>query len=90
MNLFLTVLVAGMAVAYVNELIGRLLEFFIDTRLVKQLLSAPLSYGAVWILGISGLKLAVAIPASGFVALGIMMLLNRPLNIQQVVQRKLP
>jgi hypothetical protein len=90
MDIFFYTVVAGMAVTYVSELIGSTVERLFDPRLLKRIISLPLSVGATWLIGLHGIRLAVVAPAAGFFSLAIMIILNRPVHVQQVVQRRLP
>jgi hypothetical protein len=79
-----------MAITYATELIGSIVGRLFDPTLLKRILTLPFGIGACWLMGIEGSGLAVAGPAAGFFSLAIMIILNRPVTVQQVVQRRLP
>jgi hypothetical protein len=87
MDTFISVIIAGMAVGYITELVASLGERIISPKIIKILLTLPLSYFACWALGLTGLILAVSGPASAFFALTSLHLLNRPVNIQSINRR---
>lgn len=90
-NIFV-VIISGMAVGFSTELIGTLMERFtpFSSSVTKQVLSAPFGALYCWLLGVSGWELLVFSLASGFFALVIMYWINRPVQIQQVMSRRLP
>lgn len=92
MNLLIAVAVSGMAVGFSTELVGTILERFtsFSAGLVKQTLSAPFGALYLWLLGTTGWTLLVGAFAAGFLALIVMYWLNRPVQIQQVMSRRLP
>ncbi len=88
MDILIAVIVAGMAVGYVTELTVSLFERFLNPRIIKLILTLPLSYLACWLLGITGIPLIVAGPAAAFFSLGALLLLNRPVTIQTINNRR--
>lgn len=88
MDTFISVLIVGMAVGYVTELASSLLEAFISPKTLKMLLTVPLSLGGLYLItGTLDWQLVVMAPASGFFALAIMAVVNRPVILQNVAQR---
>lgn len=83
MDLLFTILVAGMAVGYTTEL----LSMIFPSRFVKPLLTVPLATLANWLLGLTNYELAVAAPASGFFALFILSIINRPVVVNNSLRR---
>jgi ABC-type bacteriocin/lantibiotic exporter with double-glycine peptidase domain len=92
MDNFFVIVIAGMAVGFSTELIGTLMERFTTfySPVIKQILSAPFGALYCWLLGVFGWELLVFALASGFFALIIMYWINRPVQIQQVMSRRLP
>jgi predicted MFS family arabinose efflux permease len=89
-NLLVIALLAGAATAFCTELIGELVDRWADPRPVKLVLTVPLAAGACWLLGLQPLQLVVPTLAAAFVALAVIRWLNRPVQVQQVVQRRVP
>lgn len=90
MDIFISVLLVGMAVGYVTELASSLLELYVSPKTLKMVLTVPLSLvGLYFMTGALDWRLAVLAPASGFFALAIMAVVNRPVILQSVSQRTL-
>lgn len=87
MDTLIHVILAGMAVGYVTELLGTILEPWVDSSLLKMWATLPLSVGALYLLGHFDLTLVTLAPAAGFFALIIMKVVNRPVILQNVAQR---
>lgn len=87
MDILISVIIAGMAVGYVTELLSTLLDFWVEPKTVKMITTVPLATGALYLLGIFDWSLVVLAPASGFLALAIMSVVNRPVILQNVAQR---
>lgn len=87
MELLIQILIAGMAVGYVTEFISGILDRLIPSTITKRVTTLPISALFLWILGIEGLALAVAIPAAGFFALVILSIVNRPVVINSSGRR---
>lgn len=83
MDLLITILVTGMAVGYVTELLVK----FLPTNFVKVGLTLPLAILSNWLLGLTNYELAVAAPASGFFALFILSVINRPVVVNNALRR---
>jgi ABC-type transport system involved in cytochrome c biogenesis permease component len=81
MEFLLQIIIAGMAVGYVTEFVAGLLDRWISSTITKRLTTLPMGTLFLWLLGVEGLALAVAIPASGFFALVILSFVNRPVVI---------
>jgi len=86
MDLLIFVIITGMAAAYTLELLTSLLGTFISPRIIKQFLTLPLAILGCWLFNVTGLTLAVASPAAAFVALAIMLFINRPVSV--ITQRR--
>ena len=70
-----------MAVGYVTEFVAGMLDRWIASTITKRLTTLPLGLLFSWLLGIEGLALVVATPASGFFALTVISIINRPMVI---------
>jgi hypothetical protein len=88
MDILITVIISGMAVGYLTELIASLNVRVLNPRIVKLVLTLPLSYLACWLLGLVGFTLIVSGPAAAFFSLGSLLLLNRPVTIQSTSNRR--
>jgi hypothetical protein len=88
MNILITIIISGMAVGYLTELIASLGERVFNPRIVKLILTLPLSYLACWLLGLVGFTLIVSGPAAAFFSLASLLLLNRPVTIQNTSNRR--
>jgi hypothetical protein len=84
MDTLILVIISGMATGYILEFIG---SFMSSDRWLKRILTLPLSYGAAWLMGITGLPLVVVGLASAFFSLSILHLLNRPVTINTINRR---
>jgi hypothetical protein len=84
MDTLIVVIISGMATGYILEFIG---SFLSSDRWLKRILTLPLSYSAVWLMGITGLPLYVIGLASAFFSLSILHLLNRPVTINTITRR---
>ena len=88
MDIFISVILVGMAVGYVTELLSSLLEDYISPKNLKMILTVPLSLGGLYLsLGTLNWSFVVLAPASGFFALAVMSVVNRPMILQNVAQR---
>ena len=85
MDILTWVIISGGAVAFTTELVGLVLDRWMDPRVVKQIITAPIAAVFLWLVGITGWELLVGSLGAGFIALGSIWWLNRPLQIQQVV-----
>ena len=83
MDIFFVIIISGMAVGYVTEL----LSMFLPTNFVKVGLTLPLAVLANWLLGLNNLELAIAAPASGFFALFVLSIINRPVVVNNALRR---
>jgi hypothetical protein len=84
MDTLIIVIISGMATGYVLEFIS---SFMSSDRWLKRILTLPLSYGAVWLMGITELPLIVIGLASAFFSLSVLHLLNRPVTIAPITRR---
>jgi hypothetical protein len=87
MDTFISIIIAGMGVAYIVELIASVSESYFNPRTIKLVLTLPLSYAACWFLDLTEFTLAVGGPAAAFFSLGALHLLNRPVSIQPINRR---
>jgi len=84
MDTLILVIISGMATGYILEFIG---SFMSSDRWLKRILTLPLSYGAAWLMGITGLPLVVVGLSSAFFSLSVLHLLNRPVTINTINRR---
>ena len=85
MDILIWVIISGAAVAFTTELVGLVLDRWMDPRVVKQIITAPIAGLYLWLVGVTGWELLVGALGASFIALGSIWWLNRPLQIQQVV-----
>lgn len=78
MEIIIYVALSGMAVAYLIELIQSFSSRAVSNKMLKQIITAPLSYLACWFFGIVGFQLAVCGIATAFIALALLLLINKP------------
>jgi hypothetical protein len=90
MSLLTVVLISGFAVGFATELFGLPIDYFtsFDSKILKQLLSAPFGALFAWTFGITGWQLIPLGLAAGFVSLVILHWMNRPVQVQQVVSNR--
>jgi hypothetical protein len=84
MDTLIVVIISGMATGYILEFIG---SFIDNDRWIKRILTLPLSFGAAWLMGITGLLLVIIGLASAFFSLSVLHLLNRPVTITPITRR---
>lgn len=87
MDILLIVIISGMAVGYSVEFINSLLNRWISSTVIKLSTTLPFSLLFNWLLGLTGYPLFAAIPASGFFALVIMSVINRPVVVNSSLRR---
>jgi ABC-type multidrug transport system permease subunit len=75
MDILINIIISALAVAYTLELFDSLLPF--DFRMLKLILNLPLSVLFCWLIGISGNTIFVAVPATGFLALSVIVAVTR-------------
>jgi hypothetical protein len=85
MDILFSVILSSLAVAYVIELADSILP--ITSRILKLTLNIPLSVLFCWLIGITGPALFVAVPATGFLALSVIVAVTR-MSITQVDRRR--
>lgn len=88
MDILISIIVCGLAVGYVLAFLASLLERWIDSKYIKLLLTLPLSYVALWLLGFNGAELFVYVPAVGFVSLALMVWFTPKPEVAQVIRRR--
>jgi len=88
METLIHVILVGFAVGYVTELVSELLDIYIEPKMFKQIATVPLAIGGLILLGNLDWGLVVTAPAAGFVALSMMRIVNRPVILQNVAQRR--
>lgn len=88
METLIHVLLVGFAVGYITELASELLDIYIEPKNLKQFASVPLALGGLILMGHLDWQLIVTAPAAAFVALAMMRIVNRPVILQNVAQRR--
>jgi hypothetical protein len=89
MDTFFVVIISGMAAGYVVEFLVTILEKLISGRVLRTILTAPLSILAVWLFGLSGWLMVAAGLAAAFFALVILGLINKPQVVTAPLTRRL-
>lgn len=88
MELLSIVIVSGLAVGYVVELLTSLFARVFSPRLIRGVVSLPLSLLSCYLLGVTSWPLAVCTLATGFVSLAVVLFVNRPTEVQQIGRRR--
>jgi ABC-type bacteriocin/lantibiotic exporter with double-glycine peptidase domain len=87
MDLFLTIVIAGMAtggaIAFLSLIIGR----WLPDSILKTILTLPFSLTANGLLGLLDYHLVVATFASGFFALVVLSVTSRPVVVDSLRRR---
>lgn len=87
MDILISVIIAGFAVGYVVEVLTSLFTR-ISPKWIKLTTTLPLSLVALLTLGYGGTIIFVLVPASAFVSLVTMLLVSKPVEVTQVVNRR--
>lgn len=88
MDTLFVVIISGMAVSYLIELINSVVGEYFSPRLIKLILTAPLSYFACWLLGLVGFSLTVSGLAAAFISLSLLQFVNRPVIVNNLATRR--
>lgn len=88
MDILILIVIAAAAAAFTSQLVGAVVERWVDPKLITGILTAPISAVFLWLMGVTNWELAISALAAGFFAAGAMKLLNRPLAVQQVMTRR--
>ena len=88
MDIFISIIISGFAAGYAVEFFSSLLVKWIPPRLVKQVLTLPLSFVALWALSFNDARIFVYALAAGFVPLVIMAFASKPTEVTQVINRR--
>lgn len=88
MDILISVVISGMAVAYLTELVSIVTEAFFSPRIIKLILTLPLSFIAVWFLDLKGFEVPIGGLAAAFISLALLQLVNRPVSIQTLNTRR--
>lgn len=88
MNLFFEVILSGMAVAFITELISTLLERVISARIVKNVLTLPLSFLSLYLFNVLGYPLVIGAFAAAFFSTAALYLLTSRTNVANVITRR--
>lgn len=76
-----------MAVGYLTELIGSLLSPWVSAGNTKKALTLPLGAFFGWWIGVEPYLLVLVAPAAGFLALVILLIINRPVVLSGTGRR---
>lgn len=88
MDILFVAIVSGMAVSYITELLSSVAGTVISPRLIKLTLNLPLSLLACWYLDLTGFELIVGGFAAAFFSLAVLQLLNRPVSVTNLTNRR--
>jgi hypothetical protein len=88
MDILFVVIISGMAVSYITELLSDVVGTMFSPRLIKLFLTLPLSLVSVWFLDLKGFEVAVGGFAAAFFSLAILQLLNRPVSVATLTNRR--
>jgi hypothetical protein len=84
MDTLITIIISGMAVSYITELLS---QIFKKTVIIKLFATLPLTLLACWLLGLTGVQLAIGAIAAAFFSLASLLILSRPVSIQTINRR---
>ena len=83
-NLFVSVLITGLAVTYILELIDKIQLGILEKSTINLVFSMPISTACLYALQRHWtITMLVLVPASTFVALALSMFVNKPTVVQQ-------
>jgi hypothetical protein len=88
MDILISIIISGFAAGYAVEFISSLLVKWIPPRLVKQVLTIPLSFVALWALSFNDARIFVYALSAGFLQLVIMAIVDKPVEVTQVIGRR--
>lgn len=88
MDTLFVVIISGMAVSYFVEFLNNTAGEYFSPRVIKLVLTAPLSYFACWLLGLVGFSLAVSGLAAAFISLALLQFVNRPVIVNNLSTRR--
>lgn len=89
METFFVVLISGMAAGYVVEFLVAISERFFSAKVLRAVVTLPLSYLAAWALGLTNWTLVVAGLAAAFFALVVIGLTQKPEVLRGPLTRRL-
>lgn len=87
MDTLSTVIISAMAVSFIIELISSLTGKLFSPRIIKLTLNLPLSYAAVWYMGLTGFPLIVSGLAVAFASLALLLLISPPIQVINNLRR---
>jgi hypothetical protein len=88
MDILISIIISGLAVGYALAFLISVFERWLDPKYIKLVLTLPLSYAAIWLLGFNGAELFVYVPAVGFVSLALMVWFTPKPEVAQVFRRR--
>jgi hypothetical protein len=90
MDILINIFISSLAVGFFVEVIATALSGYLTIPAgIKGIIAAGLSVLSCWILGVSGWTLVIGGFASAFIYISILRWLDRPVQIQQVMSRRL-
>jgi hypothetical protein len=87
MNTLIVVLISGMAAGYVVELLVAITERWLSSKVLRAIITAPLSVLAAYTFGLTGWMLLVVGLAAAFFALVVINLIIKPEVVQTITRR---
>lgn len=88
MDILFIVIVSGMAVSYFTEFLSNVIGEYFSPRLIKLILTLPLSFVACWFLDLQSFELVVGGFAAAFFSLALLQFVNRPVTIANISNRR--
>jgi len=88
MDTLIGIIISGIAVSFSIEFINMATESFFSPKILRAILTLPLTFYAAWLLGITGFTLVIAGPAAGFISVVATQIVTRPASVTQVVSRR--
>ncbi|CAB4123533.1 hypothetical protein UFOVP46_36 [uncultured Caudovirales phage] len=88
MDILINTLLVGLAVAYFTEFISSVVESLFSPRILKMVLTLPLSMLGCWYMNIFNFELVVCGAAAAFISLAVLKLATKPAIIQNVSNRR--
>lgn len=90
MDTLIDIVISSLAVGFFVEIVATALKNFVEIPAgIKGIVAAGLAVLSCWILGMSGWPLLIGGFASAFIYISILRWLDRPVQIQQVMSRRL-
>jgi hypothetical protein len=88
MDILFSVVISALAAAFALITLHSLTKRWLKPKYVRLLLTYPLSYVALWTLGLNAPEIFVAAGASSFCALVLVFWFSEPAEVTQVIRRR--